>query len=67
MVSFVRFTFFRLQIFTFFVSIYKELLEPTFSGCLTVLDNLCEAFGCSVIIDLIDFISTNFGFSKSFG
>ena len=64
MVSFVRFTFFRLQIFTFSVSIYKELLEPTFSGCHTVLDNLCEAFGCSVIID---FISTIFGFSKSFG
>ena len=45
--------------FTFFVSLYKELLGLTFSACLTVLDNLCEVFECPVIIE---FISTMFGF-----
>ena len=48
------------KIFNCFVSLYKELSEPTFSA----LDNLCEAFACSVAID---FISTMFGFSKVFG
>ena len=47
----------------FFVSLYKELLEPTSSACLIVLDDLCEYFGCSVTID---FISTKFGFSNVF-
>ena len=59
--------FFRLKNFDFFVSLYKEILEPTwetFSVCLIVLDNLCEVFGCSVITD---FTSTMFGFSKAFG
>ena len=45
--------------FNFFVSLYKELLEPTFTACLIVLDNLSECFGCFVIID---FISTMLGF-----
>ena len=49
--------------FTFFVSLYKELLEPTFSVCLIVLDNLYEVLGSSVITD---FISTMFRFSKAF-
>ena len=56
--------FFRLKHFHFFVSLYKELLESTFSACLIVLDNLCEVFGCSVNVN---FISTMFGFSKVFG
>ena len=54
------------KIFPFFVSLYKELLEPTweiFSACLIVLNNLCEVFECSVITD---FISTMFGFLKDF-
>ena len=49
------------------MSLYKELLEPTwetFSVFLIVLDNLCEFFGCSKITD---FISTIFGFLKVFG
>ena len=58
------FSFCCFYIFTFFVSLYKELLEPTVLACLIVLDNLCEVFGCSVITD---FISTMFGFSKVFG
>ena len=41
-----------------FVSLYKELLEPTFSACPIALDNLCEVFGCSVITD---FVSTMLG------
>ena len=55
--------------FTLFVSLYKVLLgvlqEPiwqTLSACLIVLDNLCEVFGCSIIIE-----STMFGFSNVFG
>ena len=40
------------------------VLESTSSACLIVLDNLCEVFGCSVIID---FILTLFGFSKVCG
>ena len=47
-----------------FVSLYKELLEPSFSARFIVLDNLFGVFGCSVIID---FISAMFGFSKVFG
>ena len=43
----------------FVVSLYKKLLEPTFSTCFIALDNLCEDFGCSIITD---FISTMFGF-----
>ena len=50
---------FRLKIFTFLVSIYKELLEPTFSDSLIVLNNLGGVFGCSVITE---FISLIFGF-----
>ena len=50
--------------FTFFVSLYKELLVPTFWACLIVLDDLCEDFGCSVITDSIP---TIFGFSEVFG
>ena len=66
MCSFCYFTFlyFSSEIFTFFVSLYKELLEPTFSACLIVLDNLYEAFGCTV---MTDFTSAMFGFSKVFG
>ena len=56
--------FFYLKNFHFFVSIYEDLLEPTFLTCLIVLGNLCEVVGCSVIID---FISTMFGFLKVFG
>ena len=37
------------------------MLEPTFSACLVVLDNLCEAFGCSVITDLILTVSKVLG------
>ena len=61
---FVTFTFFLFRIFHFFVSLYKELLEPTFSVSLIVLDNLCKVFGCSGITD---FISIIFGFSNVFG
>ena len=43
--------------FTFSVSLYKKLLEPTFSAFFVVLEDLCEVFGCSV---KIDFISTTF-------
>ena len=66
MFSFYYFTFFfRLKNFhVFFVSLYKELLEPTFSACVIVFDNLCEVFGYSVTTD---FISTGFEFSKVFG
>ena len=55
------------EIFTFFVSLYKELLElllaPTWEtlSCCIVFNNLCKAFGGSVIAD---FISTAFGFQK---
>ena len=45
----------------FFVLLYKEFLEPTFSAFPIVLDNLSEVFGCTVITD---FISTR---SKVFG
>ena len=48
----------------FFVSLYKELLEPTFSAHLIILDNLCGVSGCSV---MTCFISTMLGFSKVFG
>ena len=37
----------------FFISLYKELWEPTFSACLIVLDNLSEVFECSAITDFI--------------
>ena len=57
-VSFIR------NIFTFFASLYKELLETDFSPFPTVFDNLFEVFGYSVITD---FVSTIFGFSKVFG
>ena len=57
-VSFIR------NIFTFFASLYKELLETDFSPFPIVFDNLFEVFGCSVITD---FVSTIFGFSKVFG
>ena len=45
----------------FFVLLYKEFLEPTFSAFPIVLDNLSEVFECTVITD---FISTR---SKVFG
>ena len=61
---FVILTFFSFKKFSlFFISLHKELSEPTFSACLIVLDNLYEVFGCSVIINSI---STMFDFSKSF-
>ena len=50
--------------FTFFVSLYKELLKLTFSACLIVLGKLCEIFGYSV---MVDFVSTIFGFSVFLG
>ena len=50
--------------FTAFVSLYKELLEPTHSAGLIVLDNLCVIFECSEITDLIQAM---FGFSDVFG
>ena len=59
MCSFCCFYIFFVKNFNFFVSLYKELLEPTFTACLIVLDNLSECFGCFVIID---FISTMFRF-----
>ena len=49
--------FFSQNIFTLFVSPYKELLEPTF----LVLYNLCEVFGCSITTG---FTSTVFWFSR---
>ena len=49
--------FFIQKVFTFFVSLYKELLEPTFSACLIALDNFCEVFGCSVIAVFISTMS----------
>ena len=52
--------FFCLNVFNFFQSLYKELLEPTFA----VLDNSCKVFRCSVTID---FISVMLGSSKCFG
>ena len=58
--------FFVQNFFTFFVSLYKEVLEPTwetFLACLIVLDNLSEVYGCSVIID---FISTMLWVFESF-
>ena len=58
------FGFFVQKISHFFVSLYKELLEPTFLPFFIVLDNLCEVFRCSAITD---FISVMFGFSKVFG
>ena len=66
MCSFYFYIFFVQKFFTFFISLYKEVLEPTwetFAACLIVLDNLWEVFGCSIIND---FISTMFGFSKVF-
>ena len=45
----------RLKKFIFFVSLYKELLEPTFS----VLDNLCEVFRFSVITNFVFFFLIN--------
>ena len=48
----------------FTVSLYKELLEPTFPPFPIVLDNLHEVFGCYVITD---FIPTMFAFLKVFG
>ena len=57
------FLFKNFSFFTFFVSLYKQLLEPSFSACLIALDNLCKDFGYSVITD---FISTMFEFSKAF-
>ena len=58
---FVIFTFFSFKKFSFFfVSLYKELSESTFSAYLIVLDNLCEDFGCSVIIDFIWTVSKVF-------
>ena len=45
----------------FFVSLYKELLEATFSACLIVLDNLYEIFPCSIITDFISTVSKVFG------
>ena len=61
---FVTLHFFRLKSFYFCVSLYKELLHPKLSARLTVLDNLCEVFGCSAITDVILIM---FGFSKVFG
>ena len=59
------FLFFPFKKFSLFcVSLYKKLLEPTFSACLTVLNNICDVSGCSVIID---FISTIDGFWKGLG
>ena len=45
----------RLKKFIFFVSLYKELLEPTFS----VLDNLFEVFTFSVITNFVFFFLIN--------
>ena len=65
MFSFCYFYVFFIQnIFNFFASLYKEILETDFSPFPIVLDNLFEVFGCSVITD---FVSTIFGFSKVFG
>ena len=50
--------------FHFFVSLYEELLESTFSPFLIVLHNLCNVFGCSVITDFISTVSKVFGFSE---
>ena len=50
--------------FTFFVSLHKELLEPIFSLFPIFVDNLCQVFECFVTAD---FISTTFGLSKKFG
>ena len=39
---------------SYFLSVYKELLEPiseNFEACLMVMNNLWEVFGCSVITD----------------
>ena len=61
------FCYFVQNIFTFFASIYRGVLEllpestwRTFSACLIVLDNLCEIFRCSMVTD---YLSTVFGFS----
>ena len=59
MLVFLYLHFFVQKIFTFFVSLDKELLEPTwetFSVCPVVLDNLCEVFGCSIITDFLSTI-----------
>ena len=37
----------------FFVSLYKKLLEPTFSVPLKVWVNLCEVLGLSIITHFI--------------
>ena len=45
----------------FFVSLNKELLDPTFSACLNiVLDSVCKFFGCSAINDFISTVSKVF-------
>ena len=43
------------------MSLYKELLELTFSTCLIVLDNLSEVLECSVITDVASTLSKVFG------
>ena len=48
----------------FFVSLYKELLKPTFLPFPRVFDNLCEVSECFVITD---FLLTVLRFSKVFG
>ena len=66
------FSYFCIQkFFTFFVSLYKGLLEdlaePTweiFSVYPIALNNLQKVFGCSLVID---FMSTMFGLSNVFG
>ena len=54
-------SFYYFYIFTFFVLLYKELLEHTFSACRIVLDNLCKVFGYSAITD---FYQQCLGFQK---
>ena len=53
--------FFLFKKFSLFLSLYKELLKPSFSVFSIVFDDFCEVFGYSVITD---FISTMFGFLK---
>ena len=55
--------FFLFKYFHFFVLLYKELLEPTFSAYLIVIDNFYEVFGFSAIID---FVFTVFWVFKGF-
>ena len=65
MVSFCYFyVCFIQKTFNFFVSLFKDLLEPTFPSFLIILDMLYdEVFGCSIVTG---FISTIFGLSKVF-